>query len=246
MMPLHHDKLILPSLEEAATIPTMELFFGIFAHEIRTQLSGIVQFLQSILEGQDTDFYLQTINAISHSALDILDNLLTTVKIQAGKLDIKSEKETFCFDSLIKPLIQSFEATAIIHNKSICLTHSPLLDDITIATDKVKLGQILYNLLTNALKFGHPNTNIGINYQVDGNGITIQVTNQGSGIPADKIAILFMPYQQLEGGYAGTGLGLYLSQLYAQALGGKIMVQSESEALTVFTVNIPDCIILKK
>lgn len=228
-------------------IHNMEVFFGIFSHELNTQLAGIRQCYECILEGKtngkiNTDYYLQAIDTISSNAISVLDNLLTTVKFHAGKLDIRVEKETFCFGSWVKTIIVPFEASTTPQGKDICLTLHPSLQEAEIVTDKIKLGQILHSLLANAVKFSYPGTCIVVKCYTADTMLSLQVINQGDGIPADKIEILFKPYQQVENGYGGTGLGLYVCQLYTESLGGKIEVQSEEKATTTFTVYIPDCI----
>ncbi|WP_142683027.1 sensor histidine kinase [Chitinophaga polysaccharea] len=222
-----------------ALVHTMEIFFGVFAHEIRGQIAGVVQCSQSIQEGKDTHFYLQTINAIGHNALAILDNMLTTVQYHAGKLDIRAVKETFHFAHWIKTVVRHFETAAALQEKRICLTILPSLDNTDLTTDKVKLGQIVHNLLANALKYSYPATCIAVQCYLEDTSLVLQVANEGMGIAADRTDDLFKPYGQLGKGHSGTGLGLYLSQLYVQELGGTITVQSEEKATTIFTVQIP-------
>lgn len=228
--------------EENGAVQAMELFFGIFAHEIRGELSGIVQCLRVIQSGMNVKQHLEAIDVIAHSTLDTLENMLTMVKAHAGELNIQPEKEVFQFRDWISTVIQPCEVVAAAQGVRISLALHPLLTDANIFTDRVKLGQILHNLLNNAIKFSYPQTCITLICCVDGMDLILQVINQGAGIPADKIGLLFKPFHQLGKGYVGTGLGLYIGQLYAQVLGGKITVQSEQNATTVFTVNIPDCI----
>jgi signal transduction histidine kinase len=228
-----------------AILRSMELYFGIFSHEINSQLAGIKQCCESIQEGKaigrdNTDFYLQSIHRISCNALNVLNNLLTTVKFHAGKLDIQLKKETFCFSSWVKADIQPFEADTVRQGKNICLTLHPILLNTDITADKVKLGQILNNLLANALKFSYPGTCIVVHCYMKDSGLIMQVINQGDGIPGEVLPVLFKPYQQLVEGSSGTGLGLYICQLFVEAMSGKIDVVSE-EKTTVFTVHIPNC-----
>lgn len=104
------------------------------------------------------------------------------------------------------------------------------------------MSQILHNLLANALKFAYPHTCIAVKCHAEDTGLVLQVNNQGNGIPADKMELLFKPYQQITGSYGGAGLGLYICRLYAEAMGGRITVQSEENTATIFTVTIPGCI----
>jgi signal transduction histidine kinase len=229
---------LLPSSRETTSLRTIELFLGMVAHELRTQLAGIVQVSQYIQEGKNKEFYLRALNTASLGTLHVLNNMLTTVKINAGKLDITTETESFHFNTWVKSLIQPLEDTAIIQRRDICLTLHSSLEGAIIITDKVKLGQILQNLLTNALKFSYAGTCIAVKCHIQLAELTIQVINQGISIPPAKIDSLFKPYEQLDNGFAGTGLGLYLSQRYVQALGGTLTVKSDT-GNTVFTVSLP-------
>jgi len=223
-------------------IHTMELFFGIFAHELKGQFSGIIQCCQYLQEKKDTDFHLRTIIAVGHQALNTLNNLITTTKYHSGELEIQVEIETFHFSTWANSILQPFDSAISQQEKNILLTLHPSLQNIAITADKAKLGQIVYNLVANALKFSHPNTNIAVNFHTESTTLITQVANQGNGIPADKLDILFKPYQQAEVGYGGTGLGLYICRLYTEAMGGKIVVQSEEKGTTTFTVHLPGCI----
>ncbi|WPV65419.1 HAMP domain-containing sensor histidine kinase [Chitinophaga sp. LS1] len=223
---------------ETTSLQTIELFLGMFAHELRSQVAGTVQVCRYIREGKNKDIYLRALDRATLDTLLVLDNMLTTVKIRAGKLDITTVNESFQFKAWIHPLIRSFDDAAAIQRKDINLTLYPSLEEAFITTDKVKLGQIIQNLLTNALKFSYPNTCIAVKCHILLAGLTIQVINQGMGIPPGKAATLFDPYEQLDKGLAGSGLGLYLSRLYSQALGGSLTVKS-NHGNTVFTLTIP-------
>jgi signal transduction histidine kinase len=226
----------------SADAKVMQSFIGMISHELRTQFAGIVQICQYIQEGKNIDLYQRALNVASHSTLHILDNMLTTVKINAGKLNIQATNETLRFSTWIKPLMYPIEAAGLIQRKDICLTIHPSLERADITTDKIKLAQILHNLLVNALKFSYAGTCIAVKCYIRETGLIVEIVNQGIGIPPNKMDSLFKPYERVYDGFAGTGLGLYLSQLYAETLGGVITVQSEEKAATAFTVYIPGCI----
>ncbi|BAV05083.1 Histidine kinase-, DNA gyrase B-, and HSP90-like ATPase [Filimonas lacunae] len=217
---------------------TIELFLGMFAHELRAQIAGTVQACLFIRDGEKRDDFLQAIETTTLETLHVLDNMLDTVKIHNGKLNITVIYAPFCFKTWIVTLISTFKASATQQKKSISLTFDPSLENATITSDEVKLGQIVQNLLSNALKFSHRETTIQVKCYKMTTGITIQVINDGIGIPPEKAERLFMPYEQLDKGFAGAGLGLYLSNLYAQALRGSLTVISH-QGNTVFTLFVP-------
>ena len=224
--------------EENDTLKTMELFLAMFAHEIRTQLSGVVQACQYAQEGTRRNFYLSAISAVIQDTLHLLDNLLKTVLFRNGRLVLDTHKESFPFKPWITSIVQSWEAEKTVQQKELNLIINPALEHCSITTDKIIVGQILHNLLSNALKWSYKGSCILIDCHLTGERLTITVENKGNTIPPEKINRLFEPYYRLDNSYAGTGLGLYLSKQYADALEGDISVQSK-DCCTAFTVNIP-------
>ncbi|WPQ66599.1 ATP-binding protein [Chitinophaga sancti] len=104
-----------------------------------------------------------------------------------------------------------------------------------IITDEIKLGQILKNLIDNALKFAPSDTDILIHISSLGETrLLFQISNQGEGIPADKIPFLFQPFQPIDEGLGGMGLGLYISKLYAASLGGDLILANSDKKGTTF------------
>ena len=216
----------------------IETFLGMFAHELRTQISGIPTACYFAQNGIQRDFYLHAIEAVTQDTLHVLENMLQTVKIRQGKFDIKPIIETFPLRNWIESRIQLFEASQVNREKCIDLTISPALYNANITTDKIKIGQVLYNLLTNAMKFRFRNTLILVKCENIGECLILRVENYGNTIPQEKISYLFKPYHQLDKSHAGTGLGLHLSRLYVEALGGTLVLNSDTE-ITSLTVTIP-------
>lgn len=226
------------SPEGVDSLKTIETFLGMFAHELRTQISGIPTACYFVQNGIQSDFYLHAIDAVTQDTLHVLDNMLQTVKVRQGKFDIKLINETFPFRNWIEGRIQSFECAQLNREKCINLIMSPSLLNANITTDKIKLGQVLHNLLTNAMKFRFRNTSILVKCETICEWLVIRVENQGKTIPQDKISYLFKPYHQLDKSHAGTGLGLHLSRLYIEALGGTLVLNSDA-CITILTVTIP-------
>ena len=218
-------------------IQTQELFFGIFAHELRTQFAGIIQAC-GYLRGEKSELYLSTIITISKSTLQVLDNMLATVKINAGKLTINPINETFLFSSWLSELIAPFELHSRMKGNVIQIFYGTGTDTLLINTDKVKLGQVLANLLSNAIKCCTRSTSIDIVANATESGLLIQVRNRGIQIPTEKQSHLFEPFYQLDNGLAGNGLGLFLSRIYTEALGGSIEVDCQADT-AVFSILLP-------
>ncbi|OMP74708.1 HAMP domain-containing sensor histidine kinase [[Flexibacter] sp. ATCC 35208] len=242
-MPISLESNTITTLPPAALAPqstpqSIELFLGMFAHELRTQVAGTIQVCRYIREGSMSEAFFQALETTTLDTLHILDNMLATVKFHNGKLDITPAYCQIDFRSWITPVIRQQERTAALQQKDICLILHPSLENIQVTTDPVKLGQILQNLLSNALKYSHPGTVITVKCRLESDVICLQVINQGMEIPPEKASRLFIPYERLDNGLAGTGLGLFLSAQYAQALSGALAVQSE-QGNTVFTLTLP-------
>ena len=226
------------ALDQKSTPQSIELFIGMFAHELRTQVACTVQVCRYIREGSKSEAFFQALEPTTLDTLHVLDNMLATIKFCNGKLDITPVNCMIHFRSWITRLIRQQEQAAAFQEKDICLIVHVELEKIQVTTDPIKLRQIVQNLLSNALKYSHPGTVITVKCTLESSIISLQIINQGMEIPPEKACRLFMPYETLDNGLAGTGLGLFLSAQYAQVLGGALAVQSE-RGNTIFTLTLP-------
>src|SRR5207248_3017621 len=170
----------------------------------------------------------------AESLLVVINDILDFSKIEAGKLQI--DRETF-------DLRRSFEATLVplmVHARSKGLTLSCDIAPETprrLVGDAIRLGQIITNLVGNALKFTHEG---GVTVRVEqiesaGEAVQLQVTvtDTGIGIAADKLNRLFQPFTQVDGSLArrftGAGLGLSITKRLVEMMGGKIWVKRTIE-----------------
>jgi signal transduction histidine kinase len=114
---------------------------------------------------------------------------------------------------------------------------------VTCLADLDKLHQILANLLSNAIKFTPAGGDIVVTWDAFGNGVSIEVTDTGPGIPDTKLEAIFEPFVQLGGNLTrvaeGTGLGLAISRELARAMGGDVTVRSTLGAGASFTLTLP-------
>jgi len=128
-------------------------------------------------------------------------------------------------------------------SKNISVRFSSEPSDLEIYADKIKLKQILHNLLNNALKFTPDNGHIEVEAKKLENTIEICVKDNGIGIPEDKHQIIFEPFKQVDSSlsrmYSGTGLGLTIVKNLVELHGGEIKVKSELTKGSTFTVLWP-------
>lgn len=226
----------------AADSQTMQIFMGMLAHEMRTQIAGICTASNLLLHETESrknkNFYLSHINSMSINVLHVLNNMMATSTIEDGKLAIRALPKRIQIRHWLKEQILQYKLITAIRSVKIKTNFRRNVPEY-ITTDEVKLGQILKNLIDNALKFAPANTNICIYIcSLRENRLFLQISDSGQGIPADKIPFLFQPFRSIDEGLGGMGLGLYISKLYAASLGGDLMLAKSDTSGTSFLVLI--------
>jgi len=234
------------NLAEKAT-QAKSSFLSTMSHEIRTPLNGIIGLTEMTIklnEDQKLSELLSNIKLSGDNLLGIINDILDFSKIEAGKLSF--EAIVFSLSQLFNLLHKTFETRA--HRKSIQLKFEldPTIPSLLFG-DRIKLNQVLTNLIGNAIKFTDTGSITTLATLIDSSDnqviIRFSVKDTGIGIPDDRIRDVFSAFTQSGADttrkYGGTGLGLTISKEIVELQKGKIWVESSAGKGSDFIFELP-------
>ncbi|WMW21346.1 response regulator [Methanolobus mangrovi] len=220
-------------------------FLATMSHELRTPLNSIIGFSDLILEGNAGELtdpqsrYITNISTSGKHLLSLINNVLDLSKIEAGKMELYLEE--FPVEETLIEVKQLM--TTLANKKGITVNYNVDQPVTMICADKIKLKQILYNLISNAIKFTPQHGTIDVNVEALENIVRFSVKDNGIGISEEGLARLFQPFTQLDSAanrqYEGSGLGLTLVKRFVELHKGRIWVESEPGKSTTFTFELP-------
>jgi signal transduction histidine kinase/CheY-like chemotaxis protein len=217
-------------------------FLANMSHEIRTPLNGVLGMVQAMAGDTLSDAQRDRLDVIRRSGqvlLAILNDVLDLSKIEAGKLTL--EIAPFDLEELATGAVAAF--TVMAKEKGVALELC-VADEVRGAYlgDSVRVGQILYNLISNALKFTREGR-VRVEIARPGRDLLICVTDTGIGIPADRLSSLFKKFEQVDVSttrrFGGTGLGLAICRELIDIMGGEIGVTSKEGVGSTFSLILP-------
>jgi PAS domain S-box-containing protein len=231
--------------EEATELKS--LFLANMSHEMRTPMNAVIGLahlaLKTDLSPKQND-YISKIHHAGRSLLSIINDILDFSKIEAGKLDV--EQIEFALDDVISSVTTLTGQKA--HDKGIeFLANVPSSVPMNLVGDPLRLGQILTNLVNNAIKFTEKGeirlrtecvecTEARIELQ-------FSVKDTGIGMSTEQVSRLFQPFTQADMSttrkHGGTGLGLAISRKLVEMMGGRIWLQSELNVGSTFFFTVP-------
>lgn len=227
-------------------------FLANMSHEIRTPLNSVIGFAELLYQSTKDPkhlAYLRNISLSGKNLLTLINDILDLSKIEAEKLDI--QYSPLDIRVIITEITQLFSQNAIKKDLVLESTISPAFPEKIMFSD-IRLRQILFNLVGNAIKF----TSIGkVEIVVDGNinenqnlDIVIYVKDTGSGISKENLLHIFEPFNQSDnaGIQSGTGLGLTITKRLVEMMNGKIKVESYPDKGSIFSIHFYNIKIIAK
>jgi signal transduction histidine kinase/DNA-binding response OmpR family regulator len=218
-------------------------FLAAMSHELRTPLNAIIGFSELLREPADpaTDAatvaeYAGHIHQSGLHLLELINEILDLARIEAGRLELKPMAVDL--PGLLRDIASTMRPLAEPKGLRLEVT-AP--DDLHVTADPNRMRQIVFNLVSNAIKFTDEGGRVTIAAEADGDEACLSVVDTGRGIAPDELARIFEAFEQGTGGreVGGTGLGLALTRRLVEAHGGRIEVASELGFGSRFTVRLP-------
>lgn len=229
------------ALEKSNAVKSV--FLSTISHELRTPMNAIIGFSDIILsnnKNKESERFLKSINSNAKHLDELLNNILDYSKIESDALDILYEK--FSVNDLFDELYDMFEDLNYRKNLDFVKMEFIKNKDKKISSDYLRLKQVLYNIISNSIKFTEKGI-IKLSFTFDYNYITFKVEDTGIGIPKDQLSYVFDRFWQFDSGtrkkYKGTGLGLSISKSIVELLNGDIWLESEFNKGTTFHIKVP-------
>jgi PAS domain S-box-containing protein len=239
------NELLARALEQArSATQAKSRFLASVSHELRTPLNGIIGFTELLHDGklgpvnEENKEVLADILSSAQHLLQLINDILDLSKVEAGKMEFRPESSHIAtlareVRDVVRPLAEKKEISI----------NLDVPEGLTAVTDPSRFKQILYNYLSNAVKFTSREGRIQVRAAVTDNSFfTLEVEDNGIGIAPDQISELFQEFQQLANSRKvaqGTGLGLSLTRHIVEAQGGTVAVRSELGKGSVFSAVLP-------
>ncbi len=217
-------------------------FLGVASHELKTPLTSIKAYTQVMKtlfmrKGDEKSFeYLQKMDTQLNKLNVLIGDLLDVTKIQAGRLQLRPDY--FDFNELVEEVIKEMQLTTQKHTISKALSRT-----IILYGDRDRIGQVIINFLSNAIKYSPHANKIIVRTEVENNEVKLCVQDFGVGIPEEKKEKVFERFYRVEGleknTYPGLGLGLYISSEIIKRHAGRTFVDSKEGEGSTFCFCLP-------
>ena len=230
------------SVAEQANLAKSD-FLSSMSHELRSPLNAILGFAQLMESASQSptpsqkESIAQILDAGWH-LLNLINEILDLAVIESGTVSLSGESVSL--DEVMLECRAMMEPQA--HQRGIRMTFPRFDNPCFVSSDRTRLKQILINLLSNAIKYNTAQGTVVVDYTVSAAGrIRINIKDTGAGLPPEKLAQLFQPFNRLgqeAGGEEGTGIGLVVTKRLVELMGGAIGVDSTVGAGSVFWIEL--------
>lgn len=220
-------------------------FLGMAAHDLRTPLNvvfGYSELLRDEWEGISADERNDILGKITSSGrymLSLVDGFLDYSKIESGTLQLNLQQTTMA--DVIASAIDQVGPLADVKQIKIHLEEQPGLPLCN--ADFHRMSQVILNLLTNAIKYSEPGATTRVRIKAVDHQLLVEVEDEGAGIPADQISLLFQPFSRTTvrttAGEKSTGMGLLIVKRIVEAHGGTVGVKSTRGKGSTFWIRLP-------
>ena len=217
-------------------------FLANMSHEIRTPMNAIIGFTELLLASEkDPSRHnrLKMIMDSAHALLKLINEILDLSKIEAGKVELKNQ--SFSLNKLVNQVTSMFFISAREKGLDIDTSFEQDVPEFVVG-DEMRLRQVLFNLMGNAVKFTREGS-IRVHASYAAPDVVIQIEDTGIGISEDRLNTIFDKFEQadnsIERNYGGSGLGLSISLSLVRLMGGRIAVESQQGKGTTFTIRVP-------
>jgi len=219
-------------------------FVSRMSHELRTPLNAILGFSQLMrMEAEAGDLVVKPhrvalIETAARHLLDLVNEVLDVSRIEAGHVDVRL--------STFNPHGVVVEAVALLQqqadNAQVQVSdHVAAMPGFTVKGDRLRLKEVLINLVSNAIKYNVQGGRVEVRAQALEDGVEISVADTGVGLDAKQLSALFQPFNRLgaeASGVEGTGMGLFVSRRFMELMGGSIDVSSQPGVGSIFRVRL--------
>ena len=219
-------------------------FLANMSHELRTPLNSIIGFSKVLLNRLDGDLserqdaYVRSVHNSSRHLLELINGILDFSRIEAGKFEMRPE--TVSLHAIVDECIES--SVPLVRDKRLKIEKDVPVDLPEIYADRIRVKQVLLNLVSNAIKFTATGR-IVVQVRREANMVHVSVADTGIGISPTDLGRLFEPFQRLDNPLAqqadGTGLGLAISKKFIELHRGRIWAESRESHGSTFHFTLP-------
>jgi signal transduction histidine kinase len=220
-------------------------FVSVVSHELRTPMTSVKTSLSLLLAGAAGPLeaapreLLEIALRNADRLIRLVNDLLDLSRLEAGRMEFRLEPV-----SLENSVAAGLETVAAFADEQgVTLTPRPPVEPQVVLGVRDRVLQVFVNLLANAIKFSPRGGQVEVRWWREEGYAVTQISDQGPGIPTDKLAAIFEPFRQLDSSttreHGGAGLGLTITQRIVQGLGGRVWVESEAGSGARFFVRLP-------